>query len=165
MKIAPWEEWIIPKTWSTKQLFSRWKIERRIRFILYSQLAPFSIDTTPRCWGGRTPFLGLLHFTLDTYLIMLSVKQGGNKYHFLKVFRMIRPGIEPRSPRPLANSTKQPYQDSFGVWEIGTYIHKLRGGLNLLKKNLPLREVSMVDVTFAWKKRSTSLDINLVGNY
>ena len=33
---------------------------------------------------------------------MLSVKQGGIKYHF-SVFGMSRPGIEPRSPRPLAN--------------------------------------------------------------
>ena len=32
---------------------------------------------------GATPFPGLLHFTLDPYLIMLSVKQGGIKYHFL----------------------------------------------------------------------------------
>ena len=31
---------------------------------------------------GATPFPGLLHFTLDTYLILLSVKQGGIKYHF-----------------------------------------------------------------------------------
>ena len=31
---------------------------------------------------GATPFPGLLHFTLDTYLIFLSVKQGGIKYHF-----------------------------------------------------------------------------------
>ena len=31
---------------------------------------------------GATPFPGLLHFTLDPYLIMLSVKQGGIKYHF-----------------------------------------------------------------------------------
>ena len=30
-----------------------------------------------------TLFPGLLHFTLDPYLIMLSVKQGGIKYHFL----------------------------------------------------------------------------------
>ena len=29
-----------------------------------------------------TPLPGLLHFTLDTYLILLSVKQGGIKYHF-----------------------------------------------------------------------------------
>ena len=30
-----------------------------------------------------TPFSGLLHFTLDPYIIMLSVKQGGIKYYFL----------------------------------------------------------------------------------
>ena len=40
--------------------------------------APFSIATMP----------GLLCFTLDTYLIMLSVKQGSMKYHFFKVFVM-----------------------------------------------------------------------------
>ena len=50
-----------------------------------------------------TPFPGLLHFTLDPYLIILSVKQGGIKYHFL-VFSMTRPGIEPRSAVPLANT-------------------------------------------------------------
>ena len=32
---------------------------------------------------GATPFPGLLHFTLDSYLIVLSAKQGGIKYHFL----------------------------------------------------------------------------------
>ena len=31
---------------------------------------------------GATPFPGFLHFTLDTYLILLSVKQGSIKYHF-----------------------------------------------------------------------------------
>ena len=31
---------------------------------------------------GVTPFPGLFHFTLDTYLIQLSVKQGVIKYHF-----------------------------------------------------------------------------------
>ena len=35
---------------------------------------------------GATPFLGLLHFTLDPYLILLSVKQGGIKYHFLSLW-------------------------------------------------------------------------------
>ena len=34
---------------------------------------------------------------------MLSVKQGGIKYH-IWVFGMTRPGIEPRSPGPLANT-------------------------------------------------------------
>ena len=35
---------------------------------------------------GATTLLGLLHFTLDTYLIILSVKQGGIKYHFLSLW-------------------------------------------------------------------------------
>ena len=60
--------------------------------------APFSIATTPRCRGGCYSFPGLLYFTLDPYLIMLSVKQGGIKYHFLSLW------IEPRSPGPLANT-------------------------------------------------------------
>ena len=42
--------------------------------------APFSVATTPR-QGGATPFPGLLHFTLDPYLMMLSVSQGSIKYH------------------------------------------------------------------------------------
>ena len=48
--------------------------------------APFSIATTPRCREGATPLSGLRHFTLDTYLIMLNVKQGGIKYHFLSLW-------------------------------------------------------------------------------
>ena len=37
--------------------------------------APFIMGSTRRCRGGRaTPFPGLLHFTLDLYFIMLSVK-------------------------------------------------------------------------------------------
>ena len=47
---------------------------------------PFSIATTLRYREGATPFPGLLHFTLYTYLIMLSVKQGGIKYHFLSLW-------------------------------------------------------------------------------
>ena len=47
--------------------------------------APFSIATTPRCRGGRYSFPGLLYFTLDPYLIILSVKKGGIKYHFLSL--------------------------------------------------------------------------------
>ena len=35
---------------------------------------------------GTTPFPGLLHFTVDLYLTMLSVKQGGIKYHFFESF-------------------------------------------------------------------------------
>ena len=43
---------------------------------------PFSIATTPRCWRGRQVFLWIAPFTLDTYLILLNIKQGGIKYHF-----------------------------------------------------------------------------------
>ena len=35
---------------------------------------------------GATPFPGLLHFTLDPYLIVLGAKQGGIKYHFLSLW-------------------------------------------------------------------------------
>ena len=45
------------------------------------QKAPFSIATTQRCRDGRYSF-PFLHFTVDTHLIMLSVKQGGIKYYF-----------------------------------------------------------------------------------
>ena len=55
--------------------------------------APFSIVTTTSVVGSVTPFPKLLHFTLDPYLLMLSVKQSGIKYHFW-VFAMTRPGIE-----------------------------------------------------------------------
>ena len=46
--------------------------------------APFSLH-----WGveeSATLFPGLLHFTFDIYLIMLSVKQGGIKYYFLSLW-------------------------------------------------------------------------------
>ena len=33
---------------------------------------------------GTNPFQGLLHFTLDTYLIMQNVEQRGIKYHFFE---------------------------------------------------------------------------------
>ena len=61
------------------------------------QKAPFSIATTLRSREGTTPYPELFPFTLDMYLILLSVKQGGIKYYF-KVFGMTRPGIEPRYP-------------------------------------------------------------------
>ena len=58
---------------------------RKVKFVTVVEgdpKAPFSIATTPRCFGkSATPFLGLLHLTLDTHLVMLSVKQGGIKYH------------------------------------------------------------------------------------
>ena len=44
---------------------------------------PFSIHRGVE--KGTTPFAELLHFTHDPYLIMLSVKQGGIKHHFLSL--------------------------------------------------------------------------------
>ena len=35
---------------------------------------------------GGTPFTRLLHFTLDPYLIMLSIKQGSTKYDFFSLW-------------------------------------------------------------------------------
>ena len=45
--------------------------------------------------GGHYSFPWIAPLTLDTYLLLLSVKQGGIKYG------MTRPGIEPSSPGPL----------------------------------------------------------------
>ena len=44
--------------------------------------APLSIATTPRCREGHYSIPWIAHFTLNTYLTLLSVKQGGIKYHF-----------------------------------------------------------------------------------
>ena len=44
--------------------------------------APFQYLLHRGVGRGATPFPGLLYFTLDTYLILVSVKQGGIKYHF-----------------------------------------------------------------------------------
>ena len=43
----------------------------------------FSIATIPRCMGGCYSFPWIEPFNLDQYLIMLSVKQGSIKDHFL----------------------------------------------------------------------------------
>ena len=43
---------------------------------------------------GGTLFPGLLHFNLDLYLIMLSVKQGGIKYHFLSIWYDLTLGLK-----------------------------------------------------------------------
>ena len=67
------------------------------------QKAPFSIATTPMCKGALLLSMDCSTLPLIRTLMMLSVKQGGIKYHFLKVF-MTRLGIEPQSPGPLVNT-------------------------------------------------------------
>ena len=61
-------------------------IRKLASVVLGDPKALFSIPTTPRCRKGTIPFPGLLHFTLDPYLIMLSVKEGSVKYHFLSLW-------------------------------------------------------------------------------
>ena len=56
---------------------------------LYSMLAPslpFRYLQEKVVGKGATLFSELFHFTLDPYLIMLSDKQGGIKYHFLSLW-------------------------------------------------------------------------------
>ena len=47
--------------------------------------ALFSIATILRCREGRYSFPWVAPLTLDMYLVMLSVKQGGIKYRFLSL--------------------------------------------------------------------------------
>ena len=63
--------------------------------------APLSIATTPRCWEGAAPYPGLLHFTLDPYLIVL-IKAASSTiffffFFFFFMFGMTLPGIEPQT--------------------------------------------------------------------
>ena len=47
---------------------------------------PFSLTATPRCMGRHYSFPWIAPLTLKPYLIMLRVKQGGIKYHFLSLW-------------------------------------------------------------------------------
>ena len=57
-----------------------------VTVVKHDSKVPFSITVHQGVGKGTTPFPGLLHFTFDTYLIMLSVKQGDIKYHFLSLW-------------------------------------------------------------------------------
>ena len=57
--------------------------KRRHRICNSSQGREQGSNKMERHW---LPLPGLLHFTLDPYLIMLRVKQGGIKYHFLSLW-------------------------------------------------------------------------------
>ena len=48
--------------------------------------APFSIATTPRCRGGHCSFLWIAPFYPWFLPLLLSVKQGGIKYHFFSLW-------------------------------------------------------------------------------
>ena len=67
------------------------------------QNAPFSIATTPRYRGGRYsfPWIAPLPLIHTLYCGVLSKEASSTIFW---VFRMTRPGIEPRAPGPLANT-------------------------------------------------------------
>ena len=46
---------------------------------------------------GTTPFSGLILFTIDLHLLIVSVQQRDIMYYFC-IFGMTRLGIEPKSP-------------------------------------------------------------------
>ena len=56
------------------------------KFVEGDPKVSFSIATTQRSREGCYFIPGLLHFTLDTYLIMLSIRHGSIKYHFLSLW-------------------------------------------------------------------------------
>ena len=55
-------------------------------YVYIYKLAPFSIATTPSYRSGRYSFLWIALLTLKSYLIMLTVKQRGIKFHFLNLW-------------------------------------------------------------------------------
>ena len=63
------------KLWMEVIFFTNVSVVKLATVVKGDPKAPFSIATTPRCWG-RAQLL-----SLDMYLIMLSVKQGGIRYH------------------------------------------------------------------------------------
>ena len=72
--------------------WSRWPWSR-MAWRLHFQLLPH------RCVGkGTIPFPGLLQFTLDPYLITLSVMQGGIKYLFFQSLVWLDLGLNPGFP-------------------------------------------------------------------
>ena len=67
--------------------------------------APFSIATTPRCRGGHYSFP--LIAPLYPWYVPYNTKCEARRYQVpfsLKVFGMIRPGIEPQSSGPLVDT-------------------------------------------------------------
>ena len=75
-----------------------------------------------------TPFSGLLHFTLDTLLILLSVKPESIKYHFLSLWydvtcdwtQVSRTIAEHYTPRPIS---QKPYNSHYYSLHFSSFIN------------------------------------------
>ena len=115
--------------------------------------APFSIVTTPRSRGECYSFPGLLHFTLDPYLIMLSVKQGGIKYHFFESLVWFDLGLNPGLP-----------DHWWTLYSLGQYIWINKMSTNYflyikIKKNKVFYCIQSVDLKSGWWVPGTCTDL------
>ena len=96
---------------------------------------------------GANPFPRLLHFTLDTYLMMLSIKQRGIKYPFLIVWY---------------NSTRDRTPAFWAIgehstcWDIYIYIYREREG-DLSKTNNLTSRLGLWNMVTAPLKRDKAL--------
>ena len=116
------------------------------------QKAPFSTDTTQRCRGGRYSFsLDCLTLSLiRTFYCWVFSKEVSST--IFKVFGMMRPRIEPRSPGPLANTLPTGLMKERKIMEIKYgkkwVILKARKTVDLcLKRNIlatVVRKVSLI---------------------
>ena len=79
-----WVLWDINNCRLYNVKFSLWSKVKLATVIEGAPKAPFSIASTPRYWRGlySIPWIAPLY---PWYLIMLNVKQGGIKYHFLSL--------------------------------------------------------------------------------
>ena len=112
------------------------------------QKAPFSIATTLRCRGGYYSFSGLLYFTLDMYLIILSVEQGGIKYHFFfKSFVLLDLGLNPGLP-----------DHWWTLYPLGQWASRLQTLRNFKTRASPLNAVSYYPKSTLQRCSSTSQD-------
>ena len=137
---------IIIITWSSKYVNLETVVEddSKTRFL---------IATTPGI--NSYYFQGFLNFTLDLYLIMLRLKQGGTQYHFW-VFDMTRPGIEPRSPGPLTNTLPyRPMGSTTNSSILGLLLHICS---KLFKQLIYL----YMQVKEKWEKRSLPVNFNFL---
>ena len=84
--------WVISAKWNANSLVQNLNLGHCVYFQwryllhqgrLYFYISKYSLFSVIR---PTTPFPGLLHFTLDLYFIVLSVKHGGIKYHYVIMF-------------------------------------------------------------------------------
>ena len=78
--------------------------------------APFSIATTPRYLGRRYSFPSIAQFTLDPYLMMLSVKQGSIKHQFFQFLVWLDLAFNPDLPGHCRKLT---------IMTVGLYIYMI----------------------------------------